>query len=197
MKTSALQRILFTERVQRHRGAIYFMKEESVSATDVPFVVSTTSGSFVLVNKRTKDGTVRYALSTVQLEVEDLMVRRLFDNLLAMSVSGAWMNRSSSVSGAVDRMSATGFPARSVVLPRTSISEACSEKLSDEDISKRMDLQGYVVKIGTIQIVVGDLPDGCAMVATSPVLTGQYTRVYDSVGLFIRNADKSIYLVTP
>jgi hypothetical protein len=194
MKVSALQRILFTERIRRHSGGIYFLKEEPASSKETPFTVSTSKGSFLTVNKVSKEGTIRYALSILELEQEDTMVGRLFSYLLAESESNSWSNVHTTVQEAVDSMASIGFPARSVVLPKTSLIHL---DLSDKNMSDCMDQQGYVTKIGDIQVLVGNIPDNCAIVASSPSITGQYTRVYNSVGLFIRNTNKVIHLVKP
>ena len=191
----ALERMLVPERLKRraaHTGfALPAMEERPTTQEEGPYLVTNMRASF-LPTRMSSTGSVRFGFSTVTPENDDKLLTTLHRSLTAQAAG----NPCPSVEAAIQRLLSRGYEARTMVLPESWLPEICGP---DFDVSKArelMSLQGYVTKLGEVQVLVADLPSNMAFVAAAPALVGLYTRVADAVGVIIFRADRSIVAVT-
>lgn len=84
---------------------------------------------------------------------------------------------------------------RSVVVPYCLLERVCGEAMSRADADLLMSAQGYIADKDGRQILVGDLQEGQAIVATTPALLGTYTRIDDWLGIILMQVDRALFLV--
>lgn len=201
MRVSALELVLTAERQRRQAsktGAGFaqpVLREQVEDATNAPFLVSNSRGSFVLGRRHPVEGSVRFAFTERPITEEGPLLAELFRVLWATSVQQSWPNRCSSISQATARMVALGLEASALIVSSTFLEEACGKALSGEDAEKLMMMQGFVAEVEGVKVLASDLPAGTAILASPRVSLGTYIRADDNVAILIRRADRTLVLV--
>lgn len=146
-------------------------------------------GELVQTRISRASGMARYAFFDCPLEEEPGLLSPFFAALWSLSEKNGWANRCTSLSEVATRMA---LGPRSIVVPYGLVEAIGS--LSRSECDQLMITQGYISK-GEQQVLVGDLPAGCALVAAAPSVAGFYTRVDSRLGLLLTRVDQSIFLV--
>jgi hypothetical protein len=195
-KKTALERLLVTERHRRRTDestqvgfAVPAFTERPVDPEVEPLVVTDARGQLVSTKVSRSRGVARCGFFECTTKEEATLVPSFFDALWALSEKRGWRNRCSSLAEASKSMH---LEPRSIVVPYGWIERASG--MAREDADRLMSTQGYISKDDQ-QVLVGDLAEGCAIIAAAPPLLGFYIRVDDRLGVMLTRVDQSIFLV--
>jgi len=200
MRTSALEILLKTDRIRRRadqsRGAgfaVPVLMEYSDELCNAPFLSSNMRGTF-LQTRLSRDGIVRFAPTFCPPGKEGPLMVELFRVLSEVSEREGWSNRCKDLTEAQDVMRSLGETPRALVVPPSTLEEACGEAMPVEQAERLMMMQGYVSRTSDgLLILASDLPEGKSLLASDSV--GAYVRSYDHVAVLIRKADRSLVMV--
>lgn len=197
MGFTALERMFVPERFRQRAANIGFsipaLQEVQVQGDAGPMLASNMRGKFVQV-QASSAGTVRYGFSECTIEEEDDLLCELYQSLKVISVREEWGNRCRAVDQAIKRLTEQGITPKSVVVSGRFLGDVL-DGCDLETAQRRMDMQGFVAMVDGMQILLGDLPDGGALVAADPQHIGCYTRVGDHLGLLAQRVDRAIMVV--
>jgi len=155
------------------------MEERQVPENVETLLVTNMRGLF-LPSKRGAAGNARYAFFMCPPSHENDVLERLYSTVLQLATTSGWANVFGGIPEALAAMNKSNTPPKTIVVP------------SDHELS-----EGESVSIQGLQVVVGPLPQGCALVAASPPALGVYTRVGDYLGLQFYNVPRTLMVVRP
>ena len=191
---TVLERLLSTERLQQRAGKVGHqtpaLQERPASFEEGPFLASNMRRAF-LPTKMSAAGIVRFGFSEVPLGEDDQLLVALHQSISSLSSGG----RCTSINDAMIRLRTHHLEPRTIVLPEAWLPEICGPDFDLSTARTLMSTQGYVTEFDEIRVLVADLPEDKAFVATTPALVGVYTRIADYLGLLFFRADRSIVAV--
>jgi hypothetical protein len=197
MILSVFERLLLVERYRQRSGAVGYstpaLLEWSAEKLKPPFVASNMRGSF-LPTRASSEGFVRFGFSHIPLGQDGPLVRELHKSISSLSVTGEWGNRCTSVQDALDRQRALGLESKTIVVP-TSMLSVVAPGTDVAVAQEQMARSGYAAKVDDRQILLGDLPDGAALVAAAPSALGFYLRVGEHLGILLQQVDRALMVV--
>jgi hypothetical protein len=195
MAFTALERMLVTERVRQRAAlttgyAIPSLTEIPLDPSACPLLVTNMKGAF-MQTRLSQTGYARYGFSHVPVGTDDVLLCALHRTI----DSTGWANRAESVRAAFDVLAKFGLVPHTIVVGPSRIQEVAPD-LTVADAQKAMQAKSEVCRINNTVVLLADLPDGAALVATLPSLVGCYTRVGDYVGVLIQQAQQSVVVVS-
>lgn len=198
MGFTVLERLFVPER-HRQRAAntgfsVPALQEVQVQGDAGPMLASNMRGKFVQV-RASSSGTVRYGFTECTIEAEGDLLCEFYQSLKVISVREEWDNRCRAIDQAIKRLTELGVTPKSVVVSGRFLADVLEKDCDLEMAQRRMDMQGFVAMVGGMQILLGDLPDGAALVAADPQHIGCYTRVGDHLGVLAQRVDRAIMVV--
>jgi hypothetical protein len=185
---SVLAHLLVTER-HRQRAApaggfsVPFLSEREVPPEVEPMLVTDARGRFV-PTRRSHEGLARFGFSACSLECEPILLGRLYDSMVSLSVEHGWNNQFSTMSDAIDFMRASPFKPKNLVISEDLVSQFTTDESG-----------GLVGSIDGIRVLSAKLPLGAALLFTAPPALGVYVRIGDYLGLQIYNIRQSVAVV--
>ena len=191
MAFTALERMLVTERVRQRASrapgfAIPTLTECPLGPSACPLLVTNMKGDF-MQTRLSQTGYARYGFSHVPVGTDDVLLCALHRTIV--STEGA--NRAGSVLSAFDVLAKFGLVPHTIVVGPSRVQEVAPD-LTVEDAQQAMLAKNEVCRINGTVVLLADLPEGAALVATLPSLVGLYTRVGDYVGVLIQQAHQSV-----
>lgn len=198
MGFTALERLFVPERYRQRAANTGFsipaLQEVQVQGDAGPMLASNMRRKFVQV-QASSSGTARYGFSECAIEAEGDLLCEFYQSLKGISVREGWSNRCRGVDQALKRLPERGVTPKSVVVSGRLLADILEDDCDLEMAQRRMDMQGFVAMVDGMQILLGDLPDGAALVAADPQHVGCYTRVADHLGLLAQRVDRAIMVV--
>lgn len=200
MTFKPLERLFITERVQQRAArtggfSVPAMNERLAQTSDGPFLVTNMRGAFLLT-RPSGQGVLRFGFSHCPLDNESHLLVALHRTLVTLSESESWSNRCKTVRDAVYRMRSHGLEPRSIVISPALLGDMLPE-MNLEQAWERMGSKGEVAEVEGVHIMMADMLEGTALVATIPTFVGTYVRTGDYVGVMVHNADRSLVTVVP
>lgn len=201
MPYAALERMLRTERHRQRAAPRGGFSTPGLCAVDVeqdamPLLATNMRGRF-LPTRASTEGQARFGFSEVPVGREGPLLNELHRTLCELSAANQWGNRCSAVAVAVGRLQSHGIEPKSLVISEAQVASILGAKTDLEVARRAMATQGYVAMVGTMQLLLSDLPDGSAFVAGSPAALGIYMRVGDHLGMLLQRVNRAIMVVRP
>jgi hypothetical protein len=201
MPFAALERILQTERLRQRaaqRGGfstpgLCFMAVEPEAA---PLLASNMRGKFQLT-RRNAEGMAPLGFSECPVGQEGPILNELHRTIWDLSVRENWSNRCTAVAEAVDRLRASGVEPKSLVVSENQVAGLLGPDFDFDAARRSMAVQGFVTMVDGMQLLLSDLPDGCALVAGPPAAVGIYMRVGDHLGMLFQRVNRVLMVVRP
>lgn len=176
---TALSQLFITERHRPRAGAVGhsvpLASEIDVDDRSIePVVVSTTRGTF-LESRVSRHGYLRFGFSECRVDLEGKLVLELHGLLVELSKQHRWGSISPTPESAVQHMLANGEkPFHLAAGPWLEVDE-----------------------VGGARVLDVGMPQGVALLVTSPVDAGLYTRIGDYVGLVAYRVNRAFVAVVP
>jgi hypothetical protein len=191
-------RLFVIERERPRMGNVGFetpiFEEREVKGEVAPLLVTNARGTFV-PTRISQRGVARYAFSHCPIEQESRLVGELHRVLTETSLRQGWSNRCSSVSEAVDRLRTGGVIPRSLVISDSLLPSICGPDYDLASVRRLMAAQGFVTMVDGMQVILGDLPEGAALVAAAPAGVGYYKRIGDHLGVLVQRVNRALMVV--
>ncbi len=191
-------RLFVIEQHRQRRANVGFgvpaFEEREVKEDVGPLLVTNARGTFV-PTKVSSRGVARYGFSHCPIERESGLVAELHRVLTETSLRQGWSNRCSSVPEAVDRLRTGGVIPRSLVISDSLLPSICGPDYDLASVRRLMAAQGFVTMVDGMQVLLGDLPEGAALVAAAPAGVGYYTRIGDHLGVLVQRVNRALMVV--
>lgn len=196
---TALERLLTTERLRQRAApnggfSVPALHEVSLTGDVNPLLASNMKGSF-LPTKVSAKGLARYGFSHIPVGADDVLLRELHRTLYALSIQENWTNRCKSIREAQERLQSFSLEVKTLIVGPSRLAEI-APGLSLQDAWAEMRRNSAVAIVEDITVLLADLPEGAALVATAPSLVGSYTRVGSYLGVLLRSVHRNIVVVT-
>jgi hypothetical protein len=190
---TALSLLLTPERIHLKAASSVGFKiptlcEVHVGQGAAPILVSNSRGKFVKVPHASKEGYARVAFADCTLEQEGGILRSLVTAL------GTTSQLCSTVAGAMAKMRGFGVEPKTLIVS-VSFLQSDSGPVTFEEVEAVMLAQGFVSRVDGVNVLVGDLDSGVAVLAATPSIVGEYIRTDDRLGILLKNVDKTLVLV--
>jgi hypothetical protein len=202
MKLSVLERLLVAERPRRRASfSEPIVDERSAELFEQPWVVTNTKGDFVRTHRTPRSdgasGFTRQGYVECPLEDEDSLLARFFESMALLCDTWGWENRCETLAEAEPLLVRLGFEPRNLVVPFSLLAEICGRELSEEEADRLTLAKGCVAEVDGVRVISARsaLPDGTAILSTTPSLVGSYTRVADHLAITVHRADRAMILV--
>lgn len=197
---TALERLLVPERERRQTAqrtldgfAVPSLAERPLEPSCEPLLASNMKGQLLQTRVSRERGVARYGFFECLPEREAPLVQNLFDCLHALALSEQGV--SPTLFDAFEALRLRGFEPRTLVVPFDLLKEASGSTLDRQDAEALMAAQGFVTLDDNLQVLLGDLRPGQALLAAAPSFTGYHVRVDDRLALLITRATSAFQLI--
>ena len=178
-----LERFLTVERGRPKQGTL-ILYSHVIPKDAAPVVVSDMRGNF-LYQKKPFFGEARCGMFQCAPHSETIVVGTLFQRLLELNSEFGWPKIYPSIKVALG-----GLPAKSVVV---SSSYLQGSGVSEEEAVDVMRRNGHIAVVKNVQVLLGNIPDGCALLATDDA--GYCIRRGNFLGVILQGVDRNIAVV--